>query len=169
MSGLNTTFTTPDATDAVELHALVKNSPPLDPNSLYCNLLQCSHFADTAIAARQDGRLIGFISGYRIPERPNTLFVWQVVVAAEARGQGLAHRMLCQLLAKPACRDVSFLETTITPDNDASWALFKRLQRTLECDGKESVQFDQQRHFQDQHQTEMQFRIGPFTQQKVIS
>src|SRR5690606_42164986 len=65
---------------------LVARCQPLDTNSVYCNLLQCSDFADTAIAAEDaNGQLVGFISGYRPPSRPDTLFVWQVAVDASMR------------------------------------------------------------------------------------
>ncbi|MFW9674712.1 hypothetical protein V3H45_25585, partial [Vibrio parahaemolyticus] len=64
--------------DGYNLHQLVARCQPLDTNSVYCNLLQCSDFADTAIAAENaQGELVGFISGYRPPSRPDTLFVWQ--------------------------------------------------------------------------------------------
>src|SRR5690606_17223851 len=73
----------PVAEDAADLHQLVADCPPLDPNSLYCNLLHCSHFSGTSVAAvRRDEqgkeRLVGFISGYIPPGQPDTLFVWQV-------------------------------------------------------------------------------------------
>lgn len=149
----------PDATDGAALHALIANSPPLDPNSLYCNLLHCSHFANTSVRARMDGELVGFISGYMIPERPDTLFVWQVVVSGKARGQGLGRRMLEALVDRTGAR---YMETTITADNEASWALFKSLARHRQTAGETSVMFDRDAHFKGQHDSEHLFRIGPF-------
>src|SRR5690625_5758066 len=49
-------FRKPSAKDGYPLHELVAASPPLDPNSAYCNLLQCTHFADTAVAVLQEDR-----------------------------------------------------------------------------------------------------------------
>ena len=52
--GSNTTaisLRTPVKDDGFRLHQLVAECPPLDPNSIYCNLLQCSHFAETGVAA----------------------------------------------------------------------------------------------------------------------
>src|SRR5690606_8989288 len=59
----------PDGEDGSKLHALVKRCKPLDENSLYCNLLQCTHFADTCVAAELDGELVGFISAYIPPKQ----------------------------------------------------------------------------------------------------
>ncbi|WGL16126.1 diaminobutyrate acetyltransferase [Microbulbifer bruguierae] len=152
----------PVSEDGAAVHRLIGNCPPLDTNSLYCNLLQASHFAATSVAAELNGELVGFISGYLIPERPDTLFVWQVAVAEQGRGMGLAGRMLREILARPACAQVSHLETTITPDNDASWALFRSLARKLDAACVDSVMFDRKRHFNGQHDSEMLLRIGPF-------
>ncbi|WP_236250571.1 diaminobutyrate acetyltransferase [Microbulbifer sp. ALW1] len=153
----------PVSEDGAAVHQLIGACPPLDTNSLYCNLLQASHFSATSVAAELDGELVGFISGYRIPERPDTLFVWQVAVAEAGRGMGLAGRMLREILGRPACGAVTHLETTITPDNDASWALFRSLARKLDAGCVDSVMFDRERHFKGAHDSEMLLRIGPFT------
>ncbi|MBY4677381.1 diaminobutyrate acetyltransferase [Marinobacterium arenosum] len=152
----------PVSADGAAVHRLVAACPPLDGNSMYCNLLQCSHMAETSVAALSGDQLVGFISGYRLPERPDTLFIWQVAVGEQARGQGLASRMLHDILQRPQCQGVSYLETTITEANGASWALFERLARSLGAELNRSVLFDRQTHFDGEHATEMLVRIGPF-------
>ncbi len=153
----------PTAADGFDLNELVAASPPLDPNSVYCNLLQCTHFEGTSIGAKQTGKLVGFISGYRIPSRPNTLFVWQVVVAEPARGCGLATRMLNGLLSRPDCSGVEYLETTITEANQASWALFTRFAKQSGGTLSVSDGFDRETHFNGKHDSEKLLRIGPLT------
>lgn len=155
-------FRLPVPEDGASVHNLIAHCPPLDGNSLYCNLLQCTHFSDTSVAAEIDGELSGFISGYLIPQRPSTLFIWQVAVGESARGMGLANQMLKEILARPACAGVGQLETTITPDNKASWALFQGLARDLGAPVQSSVMFDQHRHFGGLHASEMLVCIGPF-------
>ena len=80
--------------------ALIQACKPLDENSIYCNLIQCDHFADTCILAELDGTPVGWISGYLLPDATDTLFIWQVAVAEEARGLGLASQMLDRLLRR---------------------------------------------------------------------
>ncbi|MCB2426184.1 diaminobutyrate acetyltransferase [Methylophaga pinxianii] len=152
----------PTADLGAAVHKLISECPPLDTNSMYCNLLQSSHFAETAVAAVLDNEVVGFISGYRIPLRPETLFVWQVAVGEKARGQGLAGRMLKAILAREPNRDIKRIETTITPDNKASWALFESLARKLDTEISSSIMFDRHQHFADQHDTEMLVKVGPF-------
>ncbi|OYW87818.1 MAG: diaminobutyrate acetyltransferase, partial [Sphingobium sp. 32-64-5] len=79
---------------------MIAACPPLDGNSAYCNLLQCTDFADFCILAERDGQPVGWVSGYRPLSAQENFFVWQVAVAAEARGQGLAGRMIEALLAR---------------------------------------------------------------------
>lgn len=152
----------PQGEDGYPLHQLIGECPPLDPNSIYCNLLQCTHFAATGVAAELDGRLVGFISAYIPPEKPDTVFVWQVAVHGDARGTGLGKRMLREIIERPACRNVRFMDTTITEDNDASWGLFLSFARDLDAETERSVFFDGDTHFGGQHDSEYLLRIGPF-------
>lgn len=152
----------PVAEDGIALHRLVAQCPPLDPNSIYCNLLHCSHFANTSVAAESDGELVGFVSGYRVPERDDTLFIWQVAVAEQARGQKLASKMLSHLLERKICQQIAYVETTITADNRASWALFERLAREQNAELNHSIVFDRDQHFAGEHDSESLLRLGPF-------
>ena len=45
----------PTSQDGAGVFDLVARCKPLDENSMYCNLLQCSHFADTSVVTRNDG------------------------------------------------------------------------------------------------------------------
>ncbi len=149
------------ATDGPAITALIAACPPLDGNSAYCNLLQCSDFADTCIVAEHAGAIVGWVSGYRSPAARENFFIWQVAVAPDARGQGLAQRMIDALLARPAAASAVYLTTTITNDNRASWALFEGLARVWQAPFTKSVRFDQDIHFAGAHATEWQVRIGP--------
>ncbi len=156
-------FRPPTLEDGMDVYNLVKNCPPLDTNSSYCNLLQSSHFSDTSVAAEIDGILVGFISGYIVPGRQDTLFIWQVAVAAYARGLGLASSMLTQIVSRPQCSAVDYLETTITEDNKASWALFERWSQKQSANFESSEWMDKEAHFSGLHDSESLVRIGPFS------
>lgn len=149
--------------DGYALHQLVAQCPPLDRNSVYCNLLHCSDFADTAIAAEDaQGHLVGFISGYCPPPRPDTLFIWQVAVDPARRGEGLALDMLLALVERVAReRGIRYLETTISPDNSASRALFRKAFAALGLEVETRVLFSRAQHFAGQHEDEVLYRAGP--------
>lgn len=153
----------PVVDDGVELWRLAKESQVLDVNSRYAYLLWCRDFADTTVIARRGGEddpALGFITGYRRPEVPDTLFVWQVAVDERARGEGLAGRML-DTLVEQQDGDVHHLETTITPDNDASIALFTKFAKRWGAGVDRKELFDEEL-LGDDHLPETRFRIGPF-------
>lgn len=156
---------TPTATDGPALSQLISQCPPLDENSRYCNLLQVSHFADTAIVADCEGRLAGAITGYLKPSQNDTLFIWQVAVHSDMRGQGLARRMLEAILARPVCNGVRYIESTVTPNNQASWALFESIARQLQAPLNKTTLFESETHFAGHCDDEVLCRIGPFTNQ----
>jgi L-2,4-diaminobutyric acid acetyltransferase len=153
---------TPTLADGYAVHQLIQSCPPLDVNSAYCNLLQSGHFAKTSILAKANDQCVGFISGYVKPDDAHTLFIWQVAVNASARGKGLAGKMLDGLLQRPSLQSVKYLETTITADNQASWALFTRLSHRLEARLNKIDYLDQDTHFNGDHDSESLVRIGPF-------
>ncbi len=154
----------PDAEDGPAVSALIASCPPLDGNSAYCNLLQCSDFAETCVVAERAGRMVGWISGYRPPSNPERLFVWQVAVSDAARGEGLGSRMLDELVARPAACDARELTTTITETNDASWALFEAFARRHGAALTRSPRFERAAHFAGAHDTEWQacITLRPF-------
>jgi L-2,4-diaminobutyric acid acetyltransferase len=156
----------PAVADGAEIHNLVRDCPPLDLNSPYAYLLLCAHHAETCVRADCGGRTVGFVSAYRVPQRPEVLFVWQVAVAAEMRGRGLGGRMLQELLSRDAVRECRYLETTVTPSNGPSRHLFESLAAALNAPLHEQVMFPAESFGASGHEAEMLFSIGPINQKK---
>jgi len=155
-------FRAPNKGDGQAIWDLIAACPPLDRNSMYCNILQCTHFADTCVVAEREGVALGWLSTYCPPAEPHTLFVWQVAVHQKARGEGLARALLDHLLARPNLAGVTHVKATITPDNGASWALFESLARRLDAPMAREDWLDRDRHFGGQHASEILISIGPF-------
>ncbi|MGY3439354.1 MULTISPECIES: diaminobutyrate acetyltransferase [unclassified Marinovum] len=143
----------PEATDGAAIWELVRNSAPLDENSMYCNLIQADHFRDTCVLAEIDGEVVGWISGHLIPNQ-NAFFVWQVAVSPAARGLGLGRKMLTHLVERENCAEADELKTTITKDNAASWGLFRSFARSIGGDISDEPHFKRDAHFDGQHATE---------------
>lgn len=129
---------------------------------MYCNLLQASHFGATSMGAwNADDRLVGSVTGYLLPSQPTSLFIWQVAVHPEARGQGLALRLLQALLAQPHTANITQVQTSITDANTASWRTFEALARSKSAATHKTVLFEHQQHFAGAAPTEYLFTIGP--------
>ena len=148
----------PEVSDGVACWRLAEATGVLDVNSRYAYLLWCRDFAATSVVARRDGDLLGFVTGFRRPEEPNTLVVWQVAVDAAARGHGVAAAMLDALFDRVP--EVDHLEATVTPDNAGSVALFSRFADRRGASLHRSELFGTEL-LGDDHEPEILFRIGP--------
>lgn len=151
----------PNANDGVAIHQLIENCPPLDLNSTYLYLLQSTHFAETCVVAEVNGKVAAFLSGYIKPDSPTTFFLWQVAVGDVLRGKGMAKQLMNEVLKRPTCNKIEFLETTITPDNQASWALFRSFAKERNAQLVDTVLFTSQQLGND-HEPEVLVKIGPF-------
>lgn len=118
------------------------------------------YFAETSIVAERDGEAIGFVTGFRVPQAPESLFVWQVAVDEGERGRGLAGSMLDELVGRlPWCRR---LEATVTPSNEASASLFRAFGSRRGAPVEEELAFGSELFPGGSHEAEVRFRIGPF-------
>jgi len=152
-----------DLDDAPVLWGLVHADGVLDENSPYAYCLLASHFRDTCLVAEVGDRVVGFVAAIVPPRQPDSRFVWQIGVAPEGRGQGLASRLLDALVSGPlATGRPAYVEATVTPSNAASRALFRSLARRhgVPC---EVAPWLGREHFPEgAHEPEDRFRIGPF-------
>jgi L-2,4-diaminobutyric acid acetyltransferase len=155
----------PSVADGSALWRIARDSEALDLNSSYSYLLWCRDFAGTsAVARREDGQPIGFVTGYVRPERPRTLLVWQVAVDSAYRGRGLAAALLDGLTARLAAEHaINEVETTITPGNTASERLFTSFAARHGATVEREVLFDTGLFPDGSHDPEVLYRIGPLS------
>jgi len=157
----------PNADDGWGVYELIKACPPLDVNSAYAYLLLATQFRDTcAVATNEEGEVVGFVSGYVKDNAPDTYFLWQVAVGEKARGTGLARRLVEAIMSRPELDDVHHLETTITPDNLASWGLFRRLAARWHAPLNSREYFSTEQ-LGGEHDPENLVRIGPFQTERI--
>lgn len=157
------TLRAPVVADAAAIWKLLPEVGNLERNSAYAYLLLCSHFAGTSVVAEREQQLAGFVLAYRPPSEPTSLFVWQVGVAPAARGSGLGTRMLDGALAREACAGVTHLTATVSPDNEASLALFRGFARRHGVACEIGTGFSASL-FPAPHPDEDLLRIGPLVQ-----
>jgi len=155
-------FKKPEKKDAYQIYTQVKNSPPLELNTYYAYLLITTHFRDTSVVVSTiDDRVLGFIAGYRIPCRMNTLFIWQICTDKSMRGKGLAKKMVRQILIREENDDIKFIEATVTPNNIDSNIFFKSLASFFQCDFSCKDFFKKEDFIPLNHEEEILYRIGP--------
>ncbi|WP_207892541.1 diaminobutyrate acetyltransferase [Paenibacillus pinisoli] len=152
----------PVASDGGHIWKLIKRAGGLDVNSVYCYLMLSDMFSETCSIAEREGRLCGFLSAFRKPAQPDTLFVWQIAVDPVLRGNGIGGKLLKDVLSRDNNADIQVLEATISPGNMASRRWFMAAARELESECSISELYDASM-FPESHEAELLFRIGPFT------
>ncbi|MFB8279461.1 diaminobutyrate acetyltransferase [Nocardia colli] len=154
------TLRAPRVADGAQLWRIAKDSAVLDTNSSYAYVLWCRDFAATSVVAESQGRVVGYVIGFVRPQAPDTVFVWQVAVDRAQKGKGIGARLLHTLLDNVAAQGVSQLETTISPDNAASIALFSSVARRRDARITKRPLFDAG-VFPDSHAPEDLYLIAP--------
>ena len=147
--------------DGASVWKLACDSGVLEANSCYAYLLLCTDFADTCLIVERDRELLGFVVAYRPPSNPDSVFVWQIAIRDDARGQGLGQRLLGALVELPGCEGITALEATVGRSNLASHRLFRAFARERGA-GCEVTEGFTRAHFGSlAHEEEDRFRIGP--------
>ncbi len=149
----------PALTHGAGMWRVARDSGELDLNSSYMYVLFARDFAATCRVALDGDDVVGFVLGYRRPDDPGCLLVWQIAVDATHRGQGLAGRLLDDLVDTAALA-VESVETTITDDNAASQRLFAAFARRRGA-GHDVAPLIEAAHFPDDHEPERLHRIAP--------
>ncbi|ASK63830.1 diaminobutyrate acetyltransferase [Virgibacillus phasianinus] len=154
--------------DGARVFELIKHTGVLDLNSSYSYLMWCEIFSETSIVVERDGDSVAFISGFIHPDAPNTLFIWQVAVHESERGKGLGTRMLVQLLKREACRNVRYVEATVSPSNRPSQQLFLGLAKKLDTNCKLTDYFLSSDFPRTGHEDEQLYKIGPIDEENKL-
>jgi len=159
------TFRAPVANDGPAMYDLVDRSHPLDLNSRYCYLILCEHFSSTSVVAEQksehSSQIVALLTAYIPPEKLDTLFVWQIAVDASMRGQGIAKKLLADVLSRPAMKSIRYVEATVNPSNDASRNIFRALAKQYQTEINEDLLFETSLLGDGDHEQENLVRVGP--------
>ncbi|QOY36732.1 diaminobutyrate acetyltransferase [Anaerobacillus isosaccharinicus] len=151
----------PNATDGSLMWQLVKQST-LDLNSPYKYIMMCEYFSETCVVVKKNEQLLGFITAFIPPKKQDVIFVWQVGVDPSQHGKGIASKMLAELLKRDACKNVRYLEATVTPSNQASQSLFRGFARKKQTECVVKPCFSADLFPGENHEEELTFRVGPF-------
>lgn len=165
VDAIGVTIAEPDSTDGPQLWRLARDSGVLDMNSSYAYLLWCREFASTSAVARTEGAVVGFVTGFRRPEAPDTVMIWQVAVDPGQRGRNVGGRMLNAIVDRLSPRGVRWMHTTISPGNEASIRLFTALARDRGTEIERRELFapeDFPAEEPGDHEAEDLYVIGPF-------
>lgn len=155
-------FRKPNANDGKEMFRIVRESKVLDVNSEYSYLMWAEYFQESSILAVDGEKIVGFITGFIPPNQQDTLFIWQVAVDEQYKGQGLATHLIEQLFERVGKQmKIEYIEATVTPSNIPSRRLFEGVAHKNKTKCIVSECFTEEQFSEAGHEAEFKFRIGP--------
>lgn len=150
----------PSSLDGAQMWKLVKDSGKLDLNSTYFYVAMSHWFSDSCKLAfdPESNRLIGMIIGFRLPTDKETLFIWQIAVDEQFRGQGIAIKLLEDVAN---ISEIRYVEATIAPSNLSSKRLFTKWSTAMQTTMIVKDGFGLDCFPNLNHEKENLYRIGP--------
>ncbi|MCB6203029.1 GNAT family N-acetyltransferase [Extibacter muris] len=101
--------------------------PYVQPHPDYYYWLFSHYGSAYTLYAEEDGCIIGFVSSFPMNCRENEIFVIQICVDNQHRGQGIGEKLLDTLYQRHQSGGRCVLECTISPKNLASQRTFRKL------------------------------------------
>ncbi|MEU7033771.1 diaminobutyrate acetyltransferase [Streptomyces sp. NPDC046237] len=155
-------FRAPVPEDGPAVWKLVENTPGLDSNSLYYYTLWFRDFTDGSLVATVDDELVGFLTGYRRPDEPDTYFVWQTAVNPRHGIPFLGVKLFQAAADRQVADGARYVEATVSAENKAIIMVLKQFAKKHSAPVETRVLFPSSL-FADSHHDEVLYRIGPLT------
>ncbi|MFJ7150869.1 diaminobutyrate acetyltransferase [Streptomyces sp. NPDC100445] len=155
-------FRAPVPEDGPAVWKLVENTPGLDSNSVYYYTLWFRDFADGSLVATVDDELVGFLTGYRRPDEPDTYFVWQTAVNPRHGIPFLGVKLFQAAAEQQVADGARYVEATVSAENKAILMVLKQFAKKHSAQVETRVLFPGSL-FPDSHHDEVLYRIGPLT------
>ncbi|MFF8731421.1 diaminobutyrate acetyltransferase [Streptomyces sp. NPDC015171] len=153
-------FRTPTPDDGLAVWELVANTPGLDTNSPYAYVLWFRDFAESSLVATVDDEIVGFLTGYRRPEEPDTYFVWQTAVSPRHGIPFLGVKLFEAAAERQRARGARFVEASVSADNRSILMVLRQYARRQAAEITEQLLFPADL-LGDGHHDEILQRIGP--------
>ncbi len=154
------TFRTPRPEDAFAVWQLVADTPGLDTNSPYHYVLWFRDFADCSLLAVIDDQIVGFLTGYRRPDEPDTYFVWQTAVSRRHGVPFLGVKLFEAAADRQVARGARYIEATVSAENKAILMVLGQYARRRSAEVTDRVLFPGG-WLGAGHHDEVLHRIGP--------
>lgn len=107
----------------------VESCAPLEVHTSFTYWVTFEYWGHLCRVALVGNRVVGYVSAIGSGRVRDVLYVWQVGVAQEFRGQGLAQRLLSEVVTAGRANGFRKAQVSIAGDNEASLKAFERFAR----------------------------------------
>ena len=95
------------------------------------------HFTDTSFVAERDGRLAGFLIGFRSQSRPEESYIHFVGVSPDLRGEGLGRQLYERFFELSRTHGRTRVRSITSPSNRGSYGFHLRMGFAAEAGPRE--------------------------------
>jgi L-2,4-diaminobutyric acid acetyltransferase len=106
--------------------------------------------------------LVGFLTGYRRPDEPDTYFVWQTAVNPRHGIPFLGVKLFQAAADEQVAKGARYVEATVSAENKAIIMVLKQFAKKHSAQVETRLLFPADL-FADSHHDEVLYRIGPLT------
>jgi L-2,4-diaminobutyric acid acetyltransferase len=155
-------FRVPTPADGHVVWKMVNSDKNLDTNSAHYYVTWFRDFAYTSVVATVAEEIVGFLTGYRRPEQPDTYFVWQTATKPGHGIPDLGPTIFDHAAKRQVRTGARFIETTVTVDDEPTVMNLKTFADARSTQIEHHILFPSNA-FPGDHHDEVLYRIGPLT------
>ena len=133
---------TVSVSDVSDVRVFVDRCKPLTLHTAVTYGVLFRNFSELCFVFEDNERIIGFLAALRGTSHSDAVYVWQLGVSADMRGQGISHKLLDALAQSSKSIGISKLHVGIEPSNDVSLKVFESYARKQNQSLKEIGQVD---------------------------
>lgn len=128
MKNMGVIFRNVKEKDIPEIAKIIKNGRPyLGLNGNYTYWMLATLYPEYCfVAETKEKEVIGFVTALPVLKK-ESVFVWQLGVAAEARGQGIGFQLIERVRDYAITQELKGMITSISPKNQASLGTFQKI------------------------------------------
>ncbi|QUH05534.1 diaminobutyrate acetyltransferase [Saccharopolyspora erythraea] len=153
-------FRTPEPKDGQAVWEMVSNDRQLDTNSPYYYTMWFRDFAHESLVATVRDEIVGFLTGYRRPDEPETYVVWQEAVRPRHGIPNLGVDIFEHAAAQQIADGAKYVEATVSANNKPIIWVLKKFAKAHAAEVETGVLFPSD-YFPGEHHDEVLYRIGP--------
>lgn len=127
-----TTLRSCSVADVEGIVQFVESCPPLDLHTPFTYWVTLRYWGRHCFVATMADRIVGYASAIGSGGGDDVLYLWQIGVASELRGRGLAQRLIESVADVGRESGFQVLQVSIAPDNEASLRAFRRFAASRE-------------------------------------
>lgn len=133
-------ITTARLEEVFKIHELIGKLEGLVQHPVHFYNIMIRYFGNTFFVAKEGDKIAGFVWGFISQSDPEVLFLWQIGVTEEYRGNQLSRKLIDSFTQAARDNGCTRIHATVEPENIPSWKMFEKMGfKSITKDGIETI------------------------------